>query len=93
MGNVIPFPHDRRAVATLAGLPNDLTPGFWPVEDLGLDGVTAAALMVDRVDLLPSAVADPAVAWKTLPEPMRAVVRDRNPDMASFCARWAGEKP
>jgi hypothetical protein len=93
MGDVIPFPRERRAVVTLARLSGDLDPGSWPVDDLGLEGITAAALLADRVDVLPAALADPVIAWGTLPEPIRAVVHDRNPDMASFCARWAGGKP
>ena len=87
MVDIIPFPRSRRAAVVLARLSGETPPEGWPIHELGPEGITAAALMVDRVDLLPAAVADPGTAWARIPTPLRAVVRARNPEMAAFCGR------
>jgi hypothetical protein len=48
-------------------------------------GFAAAAVMTDRVDLLPDEIADRAVVLRMLPSPFRAVVEQRNPTMAAYC--------
>ena len=87
MGDIIPFPCSRRTAVILARLSGETPPEAWPIQELGPEGITAAALMVDRVDLLPASVADPGTAWARIPRSLRAVVRERNPEMAAFCGR------
>jgi len=74
-----------RCLIALARMELASSPTQWPLLELGAMGFAAAALMTDRVDLLPDEIADRGVAWRMLPSPFRAVVEQRNPTMAAYC--------
>jgi len=86
LGEIVDFPFpSRRAMIALAALPLDAPPDNWPAAELGGAGMIAAALVTDRVDRLPTEFADPAAAWERLSPALRAIVAERNPEMASRC--------
>jgi hypothetical protein len=83
----IPTPSKQptRSLIALTRMELASSPTQWPLSELGAMGFAAAALITDRVDLLPDEIADPGVAWGMLPSPFRAVVEQRNPAMAAYC--------
>jgi len=85
VGEVVEIPTPRRTLLALVALPADAPPSEWPRERMVPGGVIAAALITDRVDALPDALADPAAAWAVLPKDLRCMVRERNPAMAAYC--------
>jgi len=90
VGEVVEIPTPRRTLLALAALPADAPPEAWPQALTAPGGAVAAALITDRVDALPDALADPAAACAALPGDLRALVRERNPAMAAYCC--AGEE-
>jgi len=75
-----------RALIAVARMELDPKPETWPVAQLDSEGFAAAAIVTDRMDLLSERCTDPASLWFTLSDPFRAVVKQRNPAMAAYCA-------
>lgn len=94
MDDVVPFPTPQHLLLALAKLPADTPPESWPRECMVPGAHIAAALITERVDMLPDAVADPMIAWRLLPGEIKALVFERNTAMAAFCAKGChGELP
>jgi hypothetical protein len=74
-----------RALIALARMDLVPDPACWPLDELGGAGFTAAAIITDRMDLLPAWLAGPASAWRELPGPFRTVIKQRNPAMGAYC--------
>jgi len=75
-----------QALIALARFEIDADPATWPKTELGGEGFVAAALMTDRLDLLPTTLADPAALWCALPGLFQMLVWQRNPALAAYCA-------
>lgn len=67
----------------------DDDPAIWPTSELGGEGFAAAALITDRLDLLPQRLADPAELWRALPRVFRMLVWQRNPALAVYAVHAA----
>ena len=90
-----------RALVALARMDLHPDPAYWPLADFGgrhassadctaiSQGFAAAAIVTDRVDLLPEQLADPVTAWTALEDPFRGIIRQRNPAMAIYCEHTA----
>jgi hypothetical protein len=86
-----PIPGNARtqALIALARIELDHDPATWPTSELGGEGVAAAALITDRLDLLPERLADPAELWRGLPRVFRMLVWQRNPALAVYAVHAA----
>jgi hypothetical protein len=86
MGEVVELATPRRALLALAAMPADERPEAWPTERMVRGAFIAAALITERLDALPADCNGPLAAWSVLPKDLRALVQQRNPAMAAFCA-------
>jgi len=86
MGEVVELGTPRRTLVALAAMPADERPEAWPTERMVPGALLAAALITGRFDGLPAWCSGPVAAWSLLPRNLRALVQQRNPAMAAFCA-------